>query len=227
MHHTKIDAYRSRNKVSIGISTRATIDWTSIHTSSTTDTVQYFHMIGLCQDIATAIVHDNDMILTVVSFLLTWPAEVRSVGSSRLSRTTTSQQASKYTQCLHVGHNLFDAKCRDIQLRMRHTHIGITFIGTNYYITRTGHSKVASCHGCISIQKVLTQVATSSMGKVSGVAIARLCTHLLFETLAYLLLFHMQGWHHHMTGGQVHQLQDTLAKIGLYGIYATLYQIWV
>ena len=99
----------------------------------------------------------------------------------------------------------------------------IAFVGTHHYVARLGHTKVATRHACPCLHKLVAQVLSCTACKVCWVVIAVLLAYaLLLKHAAYLLALKMYSGHNDVAWFLMQQLQDALAKVGLYHVYSVL-----
>lgn len=81
LQHTQINANRSRNKISIRITTTAAIHRTSIHAGTATDAIQRLYVLPISQYFTTTIIYYNNMKLPAFPRF----TKMRSISSDRLS----------------------------------------------------------------------------------------------------------------------------------------------
>ena len=70
----------------------------------------------------------------------------------------------------------------------------------------------------------MTQVLTGGMSQISRIKVAFFRSHLFLKEFTHLFPFDVDGRQHDMTRFEMHQLQNTLAQIGLHDIDTTLHQ---
>ena len=132
-----------------------------------------------------------------------------------------------------------------MQFRYRCRHVGIAFIGTHHDVASLGYAEVGTRHTGIGLHELPTQMHAGHVGQQRGVVrimgliglmspIGLIGLYYLVEVgyqlaerVAYLLAVNVQGWHHDMTGSQVHHLQDALAQVGLHHVDALPLQMFV
>ena len=221
--HAEVDAYRSGDEVGIGITSAPPIDRASVHTLATADAVEGADVLGISQDVAPPVVHDDDVKLATGCRT----AVVRRVRGDGLSRTGASQKAGEDTERFEVRHDLLHPERRDVELGERRAHVGISLVGANDDFPRRGNGEVRPSHGDIGMEELVAEVPAGGMGEVRRVGVAWLGAQLLFHHLTHLLALDVDGGHDDVARFQVHELEDALAQVAFDYIDALCHEVRV
>ena len=111
--HAEVDAYRTRDEVTVGVASRTSVDGAGVHARTTTDTLKNLPVLRVANPLGAAVVDEDDVHLVSCRTSFT---EVAGVGGCGLTRAGSAEHALEDGQALVVGDDLLQSDGGDVQL---------------------------------------------------------------------------------------------------------------
>ena len=224
LEHTEVYTNRTGDEIGVAGTSRTAVDGTSVHAGTTANTFQSLPVLRVGDSIAAPVVKQHHVHLSPRAGL----PEMRGEAGRWLACATAAEQPLEDGERVVVGDELLYTHGHDVELRHGGRHIRIALIGADHDVAGLRHTEVAAGESCLCFFKFMAQALTGTVGEVGRVAVAFLGTDsLFFKTFGYLFLCDVDGRHDDVCRLAVHELQDTLAEVGLYYINSTADEVRV
>ena len=216
-------ADRPRNDVAVAVAGGAAVYRAGVHAGAAADAAQALREVVAAEDVAAAVIDDDDVHLPARPRLL----EVRRVSRNRRADGGACQQAGEHTQVRLLGDDFFQPHAGDMDGWQRGAEVGIAFVGAHHHATGFGDGEVDAGQAGTGGEEMFAQVGACGVGQVGRVVVAGLGAEFFVEQLGDLFLLQVNCRHHDVARRLVAQLHDALAEVGIDYLDAVLFQIRV